>query len=297
MKLNPIVSEIIRGQWLLDPHNIEMYYPMIEELIKGNRIDFKSTYQSDSSALSILDVTGKPIIPVDGQTLEIPKNSIAQVKMIGEVVKYGDLCVTGADEIAEQLYAADSYKNVDATIFKVDGPGGSVKAIGPLMEFAKNKTKPVIGLADDALSLHYWALVGVCDYIIADNDISSRFGSVGVVSSFMDNKDALEKLGYKFHEIYPNESEHKNLAFRLAREGKYDMIKEENLTPLAIKFQEAVKANRPNLKTATGVLTGKVFYADEALDLGMIDAIGDINLAMEMARKLSFKNNIKNFIQ
>lgn len=297
MKFNPIVSEIIRGQWLLDPHNIEMYYPVIEDLIKGNKIEFKSKYNKETAALSIVDSTGRKLSQNEDGAVVIPKNSIAQVDMIGEVVKYGDLCVLGADEIVKQLYEAQSFENVDATIFRIDGPGGSVKAIGPFLEFAKNKTKPVIGLADDALSLHYWTLVGVCDYIIADNDISARFGSCGVVSSFVDNQEAYEKLGYKFHEIYPDESKDKNLAFRLAREGKYDMIKKEHLSPLAIKFQDAVKSNRPNLKEAPGVLTGKVFYADEALDLGMIDAIGDMNLAIEMAKKLSFQYKIQKQLQ
>lgn len=296
MKFNPIISEIIRGQWLFDTTNIEGYYTLVDNLLQGKKFEFNSNYNQEVKGIQIFDRTGKFIRSTAENPAEIPQGAIAQVEMIGEIVKYGDWCVAGADEIVAELYQAQSLKNVDATIFKIDGPGGSVKAIGPFKEFAKNKTKPVIGLVDDALSLHYWAACEVCDYIIADNDVSARFGSVGVVSCFRDNQEAMKKLGFKDHEIYPQESEHKNLAFTLAREGKYDMIKAEHLSPLAQKFQAGVKANRPNLKEEVGVLTGKTFYADEALRLGMIDAIGGMDLALEMAQRFANQYKIKSLI-
>ncbi len=296
MKFSPLLTEIIRGQWLFDINNIESYYTIVDNLLQGKKIEFNSNYSNEVKVIQIFDRTGKLINSSSDNPIEVPQGAIAQVKMIGEIVKYGDWCVAGADEIVAELYQAQSLKNVDATIFKIDGPGGSVKAIGPFKEFAKNKTKPVIGLIDDALSLHYWTAVEICDFIIADNDVSARFGSVGVVSSFRDNQEAMEKLGYKYHEIYPKESEHKNLAFTLAREGKYDMIKTEHLSPLAQKFQAGVRDNRPNLKEEVGVLTGKTFYADEALKLGMIDAIGGMDLALEMAQRFANQYKIKSLI-
>ena len=297
MKVNPFLSEIFRGHWLLDHNSIENYYPIIEGLYNGKKMQFDSKYQPEPSALQILDDRGNPLRSTSGQPLQVPENSIAQVKMIGEIARYGDWCITGADEVVEQLDAAQSLSNVDATIFKIDGPGGTVKAIGPFQDFAKNrKRKPIIGLVEDALSLHYWTAVSVCDYIIAANDVSARFGSVGVVCSFRDNQEALEKLGIKFHEIYPDESEHKNDVYKLARQGKYELIKTEQLSPMALKFQAGVRAGRPNLKEEIGVLTGKTFYADKALGLGMIDAIGGVDLAMEKARQFADQYKIKSLI-
>jgi protease-4 len=296
MKFNPILSEIFRGQWLLDHNSIENYYPIIEGLYNGKKLTFDSKYTPEPLALEILDERGVPIRTSAGQPLQVPSNSIAQVKMIGEIARYGDWCVTGADEIVAQLAAAQSLNSVDATILKIDGPGGTVKAIGPFKEFAKIKTKPIIGLVEDALSLHYWAAVELCDYIIAANDVSARFGSVGVVCSFRDNQEAMEKMGIKFHEIYPDESNHKNDVYTLARQGKYELIKAEQLSPMAQKFQAGVRDNRPNLKEEVGVLTGKTFFADKALEYGMIDAIGGMDLAMEKARQFADQYKIKSLI-
>ena len=76
-------------------------------------------------------------------------------------------------------------------------------------------------------------------------------------------------------------------------DGKYDMIKEEHLSPIAIKFQEAVRAACPNLKEEVGVLTGKTFNAEKALEYGMIDAIGSMDQAIQRLHIMSELNHYK----
>lgn len=64
--------------------------------------------------------------------------------------------------------------------------------------------------------------------------MSSAFGSIGVMCSFSDLKPFYEKMGVKFHEIYADQSENKNEAFRLALEGDYTKIRQESLNPMAL---------------------------------------------------------------
>ena len=304
--------DVSRGDWLMSFDGLRTYAPFAHQLMTGQlvnaiekprvvqkffkeAIDTKASAEINGSLMTVLDKTGK-VLPrnEDGLYDAVPKGSVAVVNMIGAAVKYGDWCTYGAEEIAAALTAADNNPNIRFTIMVIDGPGGAVSAIGPLLAFARNKKKPVIGLADQCCSLHFWALVAVCDHKLADNDVSALFGSVGVVCSFVDNREYLEKLGYKFHDIYPDESKHKNEAFQLALEGKYDMIKEEHLSPLAKKFQAGVVAGCPGLKAnVTGVLTGKTFGADLALEYGMINGIGGIDKAMEMGEMLSELNSLK----
>lgn len=293
MKVNRLISEIRRGEWLIDFHNLEAYNPIVAKLLSGEALDLM---REAKSILNFVDGSGNSLKENEEGIVNVPQGSIAVVRMIGEVIKYGDYCVYGADEIVAALTRADRMKNVIATIFIIDGPGGAVSAISPFRYFAKHvKTKPIIGLCDQALSLHYWTAFEVCDHIMSDGDVSARFGSVGVVLSFMDNKEAMEKEGYKFHEIYAKESEHKNLAFKYAREGKYDMIQDEFLSPLAKKFQNSAIERLPNIKKeVTGVLTGKTFFADEALSLNMIHSIGNMEKAIRQATILSSINKFNN---
>ena len=211
MKGNTLLNTILKGEWLIDCHNVEAYYPIVDKILAGEKFNFSP---EPKSILNFVDANGKALPKdSDGKTI-VTEGAIAVVSMIGEVVKYGNYCIYGADEIVGALTAADKNPNVIATIFKIDGPGGAVSAIGPFQEFANSvKSKPVIGLCDSALSLHYWTAVEVCDHIMAENKVSARFGSVGVVLTFADNRKALEEKGYKIHEIYPEESAHKNKAF------------------------------------------------------------------------------------
>ena len=83
------------------------------------------------------------------------------------------------------------------------------------------------------------------------------------------------------------------MAVKLALEGKYELITTEHLSPLAIQFQNAVREACPNLKEEIGVLTGKTFGADKALEYGMIDAIGSLDQAINRLHILSELNHYK----
>ena len=289
MKVNSLLSDLIRGEWLMDVHSIGAFAPIVHKIISGEEVVFQN---SASALMGIQDKNGNRIRPDESGAYDIPPGSVATVNMMGAVIKYGDFCTYGADEIVSALRFANSQKNIKGIVFAVDGPGGAVSAIGPFLQFAREKTKPVVALADAAMSLHYWAAVSIADAIIADNDVSARFGSVGVISSFVDSRGMLEEKGYKFHDIVPEESIDKNKAFFLALEEKYDMIKEEHLSPIARKFQAAVRAGRPQLKEAAGVLTGKTFSAEQSIEYGMIDGIGSFADALT---RIDILNELKSF--
>ena len=284
MRVDRLLMDINRGQWAMSFEGVLAYMPIAHRVMMGENVPI---VENTSALMTVVDHNGKTVSPDSNGGLNPPKGSVAIIDMIGPVMKYGGMCSYGADEIAQAMYMADRNPNIIGSVFREDGPGGGVNAIGPFIQFGKDKTKPVVAIADQCASLHYWAMCAVADYKMADNNVSAIFGSVGIVASFADNREYLEKLGYKFHEIYPPESEHKNKAIQLALEGKYEMIIEDDLSPLARKFQAGVREACPNLKEETGVLTGKTFGADDALKYGMIDAIGSLDQAVNRVHMMS----------
>jgi len=216
MKYSAVISELLRGEWMI--HNPEVYYDYVEGLRNRFDLSFDSKYKPEERALDILDSYGNPIRSKDGN-ITVPKNSIAQVNLRGEIVPYSDWCVMGADEIVSQLFQAQEMSNVDATVFAINSPGGSTSAADKFKEFGRYKTKPVVGLLKDALSLGYLAAIECCDYLMLDGDFSSRVGSIGIVATLRDNTKALEAAGVKIHEIYPPESDFKNKEIQDAKKG------------------------------------------------------------------------------
>lgn len=222
---------------------------------------------------------------------DAPQGSTAVFPIKGTMLKYGTWCDYGTQEIAGFMREAINHKNIESIILDIDSGGGSVSAIAPIVQVineAKAANKPVVAKIDLCCSAAYYAAVN-CNYIVADNNISAEIGSIGVMISFSDMMPYYEKMGVKFHKIYATQSDHKNQAFELALEGKYELIKAELLDPLAIGFQSHVKTQRKGKldESIEGILSGKTYFADAALEYGMIDEIGTNATAIERAQVLA----------
>lgn len=288
-----LLSEILRGAWMIDAQTSLSFAPFLLQLSEGKAL--KELAEEKSPILMDYSSNGKlfNISAANNNSPgsiydEAPSGSVAIIGMNGTMLKYGTLCSWGTLEIAQLLWEAHNHPNIAGIVFEVDSGGGSVNSIAPLTEFMSKKTKPVVGLGDIVGSAAYYMLSGA-NHIMASNTISSAFGSIGVVASWMDVQPYYEKMGVKFHTVYADQSEHKSQAFELALKGDYSLIKKEMLNPLAIGFQNHVKSMRgsklkPELE---GLLTGKMFFANDALECGLIDSIGDKAKAIQKVLELA----------
>lgn len=225
---------------------------------------------------------------------DAPKGSTAIIPLKGSMLKYGTLCSYGTEEVAAAIYHATAHDNISAIVLDIDSGGGAVDAVAPIVQAIRTAQAaglPVVAKVDMACSAAYWA-ASACDTIIADNEISATIGSIGVMMSFWDVKGYYEQKGYKLHTVYAPQSDHKNAAFEKALKGDYDQLQQEELEPLAINFQNAVKENRAGKLdlTAVGLLNGKAYYAHGAHRVGLIDEIGTRETAFRRAQELVLRN-------
>ncbi|MFI1771004.1 S49 family peptidase [Thalassobellus citreus] len=289
MNQNAYKHEIEKGMWLLSPHVALRYLESsIDKSVKPVSL-ISPKDQEASFVREVIDTDGN-VIDVSQQ--DVPEGSIGIVRCIGGMYKYGGWFNWGSDELVAMAKNFDNDPRFIGQIWHDDSGGGTVSSVPPYLDFLKNKKKPVVSLFDTCASANLWKNSGT-DLMIAENNTSAMVGSLGVMLTLYNQKKMLEEYGIVEHIIESSLSEDKNKAFKLALEGKYELIRAEYLDPLALKFQEAFKAARPNLKDVPGVLTGKMFYADEALDIGMIDAIGNIEYAVD---QLKFLADARSFI-
>lgn len=281
MIFSKTASEIKRGIWFMEPRIALSYADVVTNILTKNKTDFDKRPKAIVIRQAI-DGNGYKIRPDE----DIPEGSIGIVSINGPMIKYGDWCSYGADELVGFAKEFDDNPNIIGQIWLMDSGGGSVSAIGPYLDFLKQTQKPVVSLCDLCASANYY-VASSTDYIMAENNISAMFGSIGVMIQFADYKKFYEDKGIALHEIYADQSENKNLDFRMAIEGDYEPMRTEILNPLAVQFQEHVKAMRPNLKNQKEVLSGKMYYASEALALGMIDSIGNMQDAIEKVKFLA----------
>ncbi|WP_052503496.1 S49 family peptidase [Lacinutrix sp. Hel_I_90] len=283
-------SEIQKGLWLVSPHMASRYLHNASKIVEGNTTLINGKELEANSIREVIDPSGRV---VNTREEETPAGSIGIVRCIGSMYKYGGWFNWGSDELVAMMQDFENNPNIIGQIHHDDSGGGTVSSVGPYKDFHQNRKKPVVSLLDTSASANYWKNAQ-SDFLMAENDISAMFGSIGVMLSFYDYTKMLTEMGIVEHIIEADESEDKNKAFKLALEGKYELIKKELLSPLAIKFQDHVKAARPGLKLNTpGILSGKMFYAEEAQEIGLIDGIGNMDAAIE---KVKFLASARSFI-
>jgi ClpP class serine protease len=153
-----------------------------------------------------------------------------------------------------------------------------------LAEAIKNSTTPVVAFIEGmAASAAYWIISGASK-IIASSDLD-RIGSIGTMLMVEDLQPALEAQGVKFHEVYASLSVDKNADFNQVLDGKYESYQKNVLDVINSKFLSFIKTNRPTVDDST--LTGKMYFAPEAIALGLVDEIGSLEYAISVAAALS----------
>jgi protease IV len=296
MRVNKLTLQILRATWAIEPRLALSFSDYVAQLLTGNLLEVEEKPALKVFAIGT-DNVGIPLIARSSESKEgnywdsVPKGSTAVIPLRGEMLKEDTWCSYGTETIAQVIMEAAAHKNVNSILVDGDSGGGSIDSIAPLLDarnFAKSQGKPIIGRGDLVASAAYYFFSSL-DLIIAANNISSSFGSIGVMVSFADVQPYYEKQGVKFHTIYAPESEYKNQPFELALKGKYDLIKKEMLSPIARKFQSDVRTNRNgkiNL-TVKGILNGRMFYANDAVKYGLADEIGDFEHAIRRAKELA----------
>lgn len=309
-----LMSQIYRGMWFIHPNFAMSQGATLEQLMnrdwtgRDQATDLNSERARAEFPVAAVAKSGD-VFAGNESFDKAPTGSTAIIPLKGTMLKYGTMCTYGTEEIAGAALQAGAHRNISSIVLDIDSGGGAVDAVAPLVQaiekIRSSFKKPVVASCDLAASAAYWA-ASACTRIVANNKISAEFGSIGVMMSFWDMAPAYEKQGFKFHKIYAPESSWKNRPFELALEGKYEEIQEEQLSPLAIGFQNAVKANRHgklNMEVP-GLLNGRMFFADNQKDasltakaVGLIDETGSIDLAVQLARDLTKMAFVENYIK
>ena len=294
MVISDVYNAIRRGKWFICESELIAQQAIVDALlahesIEGSEKDKPYRYFAKSSG------TGG----VGNSFDDAPEGSIAIIELTGTMLKNDTLCAYGTSSIAAQLREAADSQNIEGIILDIDSGGGAVDAIAPLIsaiDYAHSKLKPVVAICDLCASAAYY-VASACAHIMASNAISSEFGSIGVMMSFRDYSKYYADHGVKEHTIYSSLSTYKNAPFEAARRGEYDLIRQEELDPLAKGFQNYVTSHRAGLAAdEKGILNGRMFYAQEAVRVGLADSIGDFDAALAMARDLREKLCVQDYI-
>jgi protease-4 len=194
----------------------------------------------------------------------------------------------GAEEVSEQLRAVARDDNARALVLRVNSPGGSSFAselIRKELELLQVRGKPVvISMGPTAASGGYW-ISATADEIVAEP--TTITGSIGAFSIFPSARSALAEAGVSSDGVATTP-----LAGGLSPvRGLNDPLRavlQQSLEQVYEQFANLVARGRQLDPAAVEALAGgRIWTGTQALERGLADHLGGVDLALERAAALA----------
>ena len=190
--------------------------------------------------------------------------------------------------IKEELTKAAEDKSVKALVLRINTPGGTVTASDILHhEITAFKEKQKIPVVASILDLgtsggYYVAVAG--DKILAQP--SSITGSMGVIMLTLNASGLLEKIGIEAQAVTSGPRKDMGSPFR-AITPEERQIFQEVIDSFYGQFLTVIQQGRPQLSEdrIRSLADGRIYTAPQALKHGLIDRIGYLDDAIELAKQ------------
>lgn len=217
------------------------------------------------------------IIPVGGTISDTPKEGLFSVSP------------SLVEQVVVQLYKAQDDPQIKAVLLKVNSPGGTVTASDLLYHellLYKSKTKNKVGviMMDVAASGGYYLSLPA-DVIMAHP--TTLTGSVGVIFMRPKAVGLMSKIGLGVEVSKFGENKDMGSPFRESSDEEKKLM-QKTVENFGNRFIALVQKHRKlDEKALKEVSTARVFVAEDALRLKLIDKIGYIRDAIKETKAIA----------
>ncbi|MGB5925727.1 MAG: signal peptide peptidase SppA [Dehalococcoidia bacterium] len=241
-------------------------------------------------SLCVLALLAAILIPIFLLPRRAP-DKVAVIPLSGSITT-GDSSSSSGSTITpglvrNYLAKAESDKAVKAIVFRIESSGSEVEPCQEILleiERAKETKTIVVSMGGMAASGGYY-ISTPADKIVALP--TTMTGSIGVISSAVNVKGLLEKLGIEI-EIFKG-GKYKDMYWGL-RELKPEEkeIMQEMVDEYYEQFIEVVAERRGLGKDdVRDLATGQLYSGSKAKELGLVDELGDLDTAIDLAMELA----------
>ncbi len=230
-------------------------------------------------ALSVLFLWIAVVVVADGGSSTFgPSGDIAVIEITGPIMDSKD--------IIEQFDRLEKNEDIPGVLVRIDSPGG---AVGPSQEIyqavlrIKKTKKVVISMGAVAASGGYYIAVAG-DKIVANP--GTLTGSIGVLMDYTNVERLLDFL--KIHAELLTAGKMKDVGSPLKPLSETDRAYlEDILQNMHAQFKKAVQEGRGlDAAKIDEIGDGRIFTGQQALELGLVDQLGNQQVAVELLAKM-----------
>jgi protease-4 len=195
--------------------------------------------------------------------------------------------ISNSKNIISHLVKFEKDQSIKAVILRIDSPGGSV---GPTQEIYHQirkivKTKKVVVSMGAVAASGGYYIAAAADKIVANPGTIT--GSIGVVMEFFRFEELFKKIGIHLEVIKSGEFKDIGSPHRELTERDRELLIRV-ITDIKNQFIEGVATGRRMpVKKVRKIADGRIFTGARAMELGLIDALGNFQDAVDIAKELS----------
>lgn len=204
---------------------------------------------------------------------------------VGLVVLEGP--INGSRSLVEEIEANRTDPAVRAVVLQVNSPGGEVAPSQEIYEALRRlaREKPLIAsVSGMAASGAFYAAIAA-DTIFADP--GSLVGSIGVIFMYPTASELLEKVGVEM-QVYKSGRLKDMGSFARAPTEEEEEVFDSLVADVFDQFVDAVAEERDlERDRVLSMADGRVFTGRQARDVGLVDRLGDLHAATDLAGSLA----------
>jgi protease-4 len=249
-----------------------------------SELKVKSTIAEDDD-LNLISLNKYENVYVKGEDLFAKK--IAIVYACGDiVVGEGDDSQAGAETVAAAIRKARKDSSVKAIVFRVNSPGGSALASDIIWRetVLAQKVKPfIVSMGDYAASGGYYISCAADTIVARPNTIT---GSIGVFGLMLNAGDMFKnKLGITFDSVSTGKYADLGSFHRPMRDDERAIVQGEVEKTYDTFISHISDGRGLSKESVDSIGQGRVWSGTDAKRLGLVDVLGGLHDAIEIAAK------------
>ena len=223
--------------------------------------------------------------PKTGMNFGQNNGNIAVVYALGTIVSGKGLDgEMGSTTIVKAINKAKNDSSIKAVVLRVNSPGGSALAsdvIWRAVEKTKEIKPVIVSMGDLAASGGYYISCGADRIFAEPNTITGSIGVFGIIPNL--GRMLENKIGITFDRVETND--HAAMTMFSPLDKKELSTIQKGVDEIYESFISKVAFGRDGLKKSDvhNVAMGRVWSGKEALDLELVDEIGDLQSAIKFA--------------
>ncbi|MGA7676847.1 MAG: signal peptide peptidase SppA, partial [Dehalococcoidia bacterium] len=193
--------------------------------------------------------------------------------------------VISPQQVRSQVERAKNDIGVKAVVLQVESPGGSAAASQEILNELGRLEKPIVVSMGDVVASGGYYISAKADKIVALP--ATLTGSIGVISEIPNLKGLFDKLGIEM-EVFTS-GKHKDMYAGLRElTPEEKAIMQETTDQIYDQFVQVVVEGRGLSEDKVRELaTGQLYTGVQAKELGLVDELGGLNEAIDLAASLA----------